>query len=267
MSDRPTHRSLNFINMSNSKLLIASIILLLSFHADADVIFKKLNSKDKMNHQYASLKITGRIAYADVTPLRNALKTIRNENLRVLYDSVELDSKGGTVYGSMAVGRVIRAAHLSTLVKKDAICASGCVDVLVAGVCRISDGEVGVHQVSFKTFHSRKEAEDAYRKDKSLLLAYLNEMNAPRAIFDLADSTPSYNIRELTETEKEDFGLYAATAAEQDYRMSVAAKARKISKKTLMEELDNKFVKLNANQPKNIDKLNHPSCAEQLFLN
>jgi hypothetical protein len=253
--------------MSKSRLLIASIIFFFSFNAYADVIFKKLNTKDKLNHQYASLKITGEITSLDVKPLKSALKTIKTEHLRLMNDSVELDSRGGTVYGSMAVGRVIRSAHLSTLVKKNAFCDSGCVYVLIAGVCRIAEGKVGVHQVYFDIFHSRKEAEDTHLKEKELLLSYLNQMDAPRAIYELGDGTPSYNIRELSEYEKEDFGLYTATAVEQDYRMSVAARTRNVSKKSLRKELDDKFVRMNANQPDGRGKLNHPSCSEQLFLN
>ena len=239
-------------------IFLSIVLLVTPISSSAEVIFKKINDKE------ASLKVTGHISGDDVLPLKQALKTINNDHLRLLNDSVELDSKGGTVNGSMAVGRVIRAAHLSTLVKKDAICDSACVYVLVAGVCRMADGEVGVHQVFYEESHSRRVAEEIHLKEKAISLAYLNEMDAPRAIYELGDSTPSYNIRELMESEKEDFGLYDAIASEQDFRASIAAKQRKVSKRSLMEELDHKFVKLNRNGKS--DKLKHPSCSEQLFI-
>ena len=240
-------------------IFLLAVLLFLPLASRADVIFKKISDKE------ASLKITGYISGDDVAPLKKVIETINKEHLKLLNDSVELDSKGGTVYGSMAVGRVIRSAHLSTLVKKDVICDSACVYVLVAGVCRMADGEVGVHQVFYEVSHSRKETEDIYGKEKALSLGYLDEMDAPRAIYELGNSTPSYNIRQFTESEKEDFGLYAAIASEQDYRMSVAAKKRNVSKRVLLKELDERFVKLNAKG--NADKLEHPSCSDQLFLN
>ncbi len=61
-----------------------------------------------------------------------------------------LDSQGGNVLESLAMGDAVRKAGVATMVRDGGACASACVYVFLGGVERTvgTGGKVGVHQVA-----------------------------------------------------------------------------------------------------------------------
>ena len=61
-------------------------------------------------------------------------------------DTLLLDSPGGSVYAGLELSAIIRDKGLATVIPPDAICASACSFLFVAGVRRQAVGQLGVHQ-------------------------------------------------------------------------------------------------------------------------
>jgi len=249
-------------------LLIALCISKLAF---ADVEFQKLDYKDSKGHEYASLKLTDHILDSDVPLFKKYIKQIHKEHLRLEDDSVVLNSHGGMGIPAVAIGRIIRKEHLSTLVPQDAICNSACAYVLISGVCRMAIGEVKIH----RSLHQGDEAmvkpvsvTENYKVIRKVIrdkFSFYREMGAPDAMVWQGINTPQWLITSLSEEEKNSYGLFYSIPEEQDLRYNRIARQRKVSKFDLVEILKDKYVELNpADSPSDIT--NRLSCSEQLFL-
>ena len=249
-------------------LLIALCISKLAF---ADVEFQKLDYKDSKGHEYASLKLTDHILDSDVPLFKKYIKQIHKEHLRLEDDSVVLNSHGGMGIPAVAIGRIIRKEHLSTLVPQDAICNSACAYVLISGVCRMALGQVKIH----RSLHQGDEDMDKpvsvkenYKVIRKVILdkfSFYREMGAPDAMVWQGINTPQWLITSLSEEEKDSYGLFYSIPEEQDLRYNRIARQRKVSKFDLVEILKDKYVELNpAGSPSDIT--NRLSCSEQLFL-
>ena len=249
-------------------LLIALCISKLAF---ADVEFQKLDYKDSKGHEYASLKLTDHILDSDVPLFKKYIKQIHKEHLRLEDDSVVLNSHGGMGIPAVAIGRIIRKEHLSTLVPQDAICNSACAYVLISGVCRMALGQVKIH----RSLHQGDEDMDKpvsvkenYKVIRKVILdkfSFYREMGAPDAMVWQGINTPQWLITSLSEDEKDSYGLFYSIPEEQDLRYNRIARQRKVSKFDLVEILKDKYVELNpAGSPSDIT--NRLSCSEQLFL-
>ena len=249
-------------------LLIALCISKLAF---ADVEFQKLDYKDSKGHEYASLKLTDHILDSDVPLFKKYIKQIHKEHLRLEDDSVVLNSHGGMGIPAVAIGRIIRKEHLSTLVPQGAICNSACAYVLISGVCRMALGEVKIH----RSLHQGDEAMDKpvsvkenYKVIRKVIrdkFSFYREIGAPDAMVWQGINTPQWLITSLSEEEKDSYGLFYSIPEEQDLRYNRIARQRKVSKFDLVEILKDKYVELNpADSPS--DMTNRLSCSEQLFL-
>ena len=257
------------IRCINQYLFLLTIFL--TQVAFADVEFQKLDYKDSKGHEYASLKLTDHILDSDVPLFKKYIKQIHKEHLRLENDSVVLNSHGGMGIPAVAIGRIIRKEHLSTLVPQDAICNSACAYVLISGVCRMALGEVKIH----RSLHQGDEDMDKpvsvkenYKVIRTVIrdkFSFYREMGAPDAMVWQGINTPQWLITSLSEEEKDSYGLFYSIPEEQDLRYNRIARQRKVSKFYLVEMLKDKYVELNpADSPS--DMTNHISCSEQLFL-
>ena len=257
--------------MNLFKILIASLCMMLSIQALAEVEFKKLDYKDARGYEYASLKLTGHILDSDVALFKKYIKQIHKEHLRLEDDSVVLNSHGGMGAPAVAIGRIIRKERLSTLVPQDAICNSACAYVLISGVCRMALGEVKIH----RSLHQGDEEMDrpvsvnenykAIRKEMRDKFSFYQEMGAPIAMVWQGINTPQWLITSLSEEVKDSYGLFYSIPEEQDFRYNRIARQRKVSKFDLVEILKDKYIALNPEESPS-DRTNHVSCSEQLFL-
>ncbi len=87
----------------------------------------------------ADLLMQGEITDTSVYDFRKAL---REHPVKTLY----LDSPGGSVYAGLEISAIIRDKGLGTVIPEDAMCASACSFLFVAGVSRQAYGTLGVHQ-------------------------------------------------------------------------------------------------------------------------
>ena len=101
-------------------------------------------------------------------------KALREHDVKV----VLLDSPGGAVFEGLEISAIIRDKGLSTLIPPDAICASACSFLFVAGVRRQAAGALGVHQ-----FASANDMEPASEGDTqhvaAEILDFLREYDVP----------------------------------------------------------------------------------------
>jgi len=233
--------------------------------ARADVFFERQDSVDESGRRYAVLMVLGQITVADADTFERHIKTIRKEKLRLVDDSVWLQSWGGNRLAGFAMGRMIRRNHMATLVQKGEECNSACVWVLVGGVCRAAIGHVGVHRVVFFEPQYRRDLEwDLARRDRELK-RYLNEMDVPLELWSMAHNTPSWGVSYLSDIRKRIYGLYATLPAEQERRIAAYVKQTGETKLDVWKQLRQRELALNSNQPEDADYQPVP-CSEQLLL-
>lgn len=120
-----------------------------------------------------------------------------------------LDSEGGDMYAAMAIGRMFRAARVSSSVPPNAKCLSACVLLLAGSVDRFVQGNVGIH----RPYSSSTDAisyDELQRRTTKLgddVAAYLKEMNISSGLYDAMKAIPSEKIRVLSYEELKGFGL------------------------------------------------------------
>ena len=139
---------------------------------------------------------------------------------------VILDSLGGEVGESLAIGRLIRAGRLRTEVPDMAKCYSSCVFLLAAGVDRSVKGVVAIHRPYFYDIEKGKSVEEikiARASQVSRIAAYLESMDVPRSLLDAMISIPPEKMRQLTESDLETYRLTGETSYE-EYRTNRKAK-------------------------------------------
>jgi len=244
------------------------LLLLISNICFADVIYNVLDEFDSKGQQFVDLQVVKNIDRKDYEDFEKAVIDINKNNYRLKYDSVILHSGGGEIYPAMFIGYLIRKNHLSTLVFKDHYCTSSCVYLLIAGVCRMAEGEVGLHR---SRTDKVMDPLDTYRDvldDKNFIEKFYRDMNAPKAMLELQESIAAWDMYYLYPWDKKRYGLYYAIESESRYRLEVAARKRGIFKEVLYDKLKDSFIEDN-----NIDGLSNenyeltfPSCTEQLFL-
>jgi len=233
--------------------------------ARADVFFERRDSVDESGRRYAMLMVLGQITVADADTFERHLKTIRRENLRLVDDSVWLQSWGGHRLAGFEMGRMIRRGHLATLVPDEGQCDSACVWVLVGGVCRAAIGHVGVHRlVFFEPQYGRNLERDIAKRDRELK-RYLAEMDVPLELWTVAHNTPSWGATYLTDIQKRMYGLYTTLPAEQERRIAAYVKKTGESKLDVWRQLRRRERLLNTDQPEDADYQPVP-CGEQLLL-
>ena len=244
---------------------LALVLCVFAGVARADVFFERQDSVDDSGRRYAMLMVLGEIKASDADDFERHLKTIRKEKLRLLDDSVWLQSWGGHRWAGFEMGRMIRRSHLATLVPDGGQCDSACVWVLVGGVCRAAIGHVGIHRlVFFEPQYGRNLEHDIAKRDRELK-RYLAEMDVPLELWTVAHNTPSWGVTYLSDIRKRIYGLYTTLPAEQERRIAAYVKQTGESKRDVWKQLRQRELALNSNQPDDADYQPVP-CSEQMLL-
>lgn len=153
---------------------------------------------------------------------------------RALHRLVRLHSPGGDIDAAMRIGETIRRAEVTTVIPGNAICASACVLLHVAGVDRKVVGRIGLHR-TYSTALAKTEV-DAKRTRELLdmkVREYLKRMNVPEALLFAMNSTLPESVRWLdlgAEAELRDFFLTGEDPVYADLRDSRNAESWGISK-------------------------------------
>jgi hypothetical protein len=259
----------------------ALIILFISCNANALVWMEKQKEFDKFGRQYASVFVTETIDENDVKEFKKVLDSVKKEDLHIKYDSIILKRNlGGSVWSAMEIGAMIRKNNLSTWIPKDEYCMSACVHILVAGVCRMAEGDIYIH----RRIHVTKEEKERTRKETLALRKWESEyfklMDVDPILEWKIHGNPHWNGRFLSETEKLDLGFYGAIEDIEENRLNYVANNIGVNKSDLMNELSKKYDSMN-HTPNFIERFlsvlfpykfrdifrgKYPSCTEQLFL-
>ena len=114
--------------------LAVSIALTIAFDTRAHAEAALINPE--------KIRITGEITNSTAVEFT----TILNDNPNI--STVELDSLGGKVYAALVIANKIHSAKINTWITGSSRCYSACSLIFLAGEMRLSDGALGVHQIS-----------------------------------------------------------------------------------------------------------------------
>lgn len=163
--------------------------------------------------------------------------------------SLHLNSTGGDIEAAMKAGEFVRQKKIWTevdspeydvigeqilILRQADTCASACVFVLLGGVFRSANGDIGVHRpFSDRFFKSESEAKIQYERVNHLIKQYLNIMNIPETLLDIMNSVPPSKVKWLTPEQLEETHISGTDPVYDDQLDSSEAKGLGISKKEL----------------------------------
>ena len=131
-------------------LALGSLLLCLSeltAHAEPAKIESKINCSVLYNKNVCDLMIvvTGEIAAISAERMQSTLEVLKTRP-NWLSKSVLIESPGGNVDASMAIGNLLRENRVSMIVPKGGQCASACVLIFAGAVRRTAFGKIGIHR-------------------------------------------------------------------------------------------------------------------------
>lgn len=142
-----------------------------------------------------------------------------------------LNSGGGDVEAAMKAGEIARKYHVTISVPLNASCASACVLLLVGGLSRVVIGRVGIHRPYSAAYSpSLSVSDQRYKTISASVERYLRMMNMPPRLMEAMNAVPPEQIRWLTESEADEFGIGGDDPVWKDRWDSVNAQSRGISK-------------------------------------
>jgi ATP-dependent protease ClpP protease subunit len=155
-----------------------------------------------------TVRLRGRIESSHLRLLQEALRR-RDDSRRALGRPVaihvDVDSRGGQVFASMEIGRLLRHETASISVAQGASCISACVFMLMGAPERsVARGaRVGIHRLSIE------EAGGDALVDAMLAQIhwYAEQMNVSPAIVADMMSIPAERVRFLTSAELDHYGI------------------------------------------------------------
>jgi hypothetical protein len=149
-----------------------------------------------------TLLISGTITQTDAKALQELSADMEHD-----YLTVYLDSKGGDVIAAMQIGRLIRKYEATTLIGlddedalrdplRDANCYSSCALIFIAGVLRLSLGQLGLHRPYLA---SVPQSRQAVEKQVPLMLSgikqYITEMGITDNFYEqMVNTEPSQMV-------------------------------------------------------------------------
>lgn len=131
---------------------------------------------------------------------------------------LDIDSAGGHVEEAIRAGDRIADTRWAIWVRPGAICHSACVLVLAAGDTRSIAGKVGVHRLmrDGSRATSRAELATELKEVNAQVRDYLERNGVAAAVADLMMTIPNRNLRLLSDSELDQFGLDGTNAAQDD---------------------------------------------------
>lgn len=131
---------------------------------------------------------------------------------------LDIDSSGGQVEAGIRAGDSIAESHWTIWVRDDSVCHSACVLILAAGDNRVISGKVGIHRIirMSSTATSRTELNRELSAVHEQMKDYLARNGVDVAVADLMMTVPSRDLRLLTSTELQQYGLSGSNAAQDD---------------------------------------------------
>jgi hypothetical protein len=169
------------------------------------------------------LLIKGRISSATFPQVRLAVKLLEaKKNPQAMSAHILwLDSPGGLISEALKIGDLIARHDMEARVTPGSSCYSSCVLIFAAASIRVGIGEVGIHRpfsneisslsLSYADYLSKYEALTPVLKN------YLSKFGVSPAIVDAMNIVPSDEIRILSTSEMESFGLGFQSVAAREF--------------------------------------------------
>lgn len=163
------------------------------------------------------VRIKGEITAETLAEFKEAIESIEKKNQRIVINAVQLNSFGGSISAAIQIGKIIREKRLNTYIAEDSRCESACIAILLGGVQRYPFGKVGVHRV---TYDQDIDDDSRVAKDinNSLKLTseYIRSMGISLMLDDAINTTESWRMRYLTETEKVQWNVFGTDRLEEE---------------------------------------------------
>ena len=162
-----------------------------------------------------NLRLYGRILPGTVAKVQKAL-THRLPQQRVV---VTLSSPGGDIDAAMKLGRIFRDARAHTEVRQGQTCISACALAYAGGIVRHAfdddtggqkSAKIGIHRPALAAVPKQTDMNALKRSmDEAVqrMRTYLGEMNVSDRLVDDMLVVPPENIRWLSDTERDAYGL------------------------------------------------------------
>lgn len=149
---------------------------------------------------------------------------------------LRLNSDGGDVREAMAIGAKARSLRIWLYVHPKARCVSSCVLVLAGGIRRTVYGRVGIHRPHLALDDAVTVAQQRRNYDEleRAIKLYLTQVNIPISLYDTMFRISPQDVRFLTTTELQDFGLSGDDPYYEEANMATAARQRGISKSGML---------------------------------
>lgn len=131
---------------------------------------------------------------------------------------LDIDSSGGQVEDGIRAGDSIGASQWTIWVRDDSACHSACVLILAAGDNRVISGKVGIHRIirMSSTATSRAELNQELSAIHDQMKNYLARNGVDVAVADLMMTVPSSDLRLLSDTELQQYGLVGSNPVQDD---------------------------------------------------
>jgi len=163
------------------------------------------------DEKICNIFIFEKISEEDAALMEAFIEKVHKEKPDVDFAFMMVDSQGGSIDAAFKIGRLARKNQMLVYVPQDAACLSSCIYILVGGVVRVIEGQVGIHTPYFP-----KETDGSYATNKAKFDAlkfrvesYLKEMNMPTSLYDDMLRVPSYKVKILTDLELGNYGFFS----------------------------------------------------------
>lgn len=168
--------------------------------------------------------------YANVVKMASLLQPRFHDKWKVL---AKLDSTGGNVSAALKIGRFLRSKGAMAFIDEGAVCLSSCVYILAGAAYRAVSGQVGIHRPYEPNDQEISAAaqKDKYKKIEKDIVAYLQEMNIPKRLYDDSLFISPDRIKMLTANELQGYGLNVNDPYADEARTVTEAKKLGISRK------------------------------------
>lgn len=214
-------------------LLLTAFSLTTVAHA-ADITFEVSQTEQP---QTIFIYITGEIIPRDAKRVAEIISTHKYQDID--WKQVFLDSRGGNLITAMQIGYLLRHNEYRAGVRPGALCISSCVYILAGAVEKsVSVGaRVGIHR-PYPTTIGAQSLESAQQEYDLIVRAsreYFQDMNVSEDLLNTMVRTRSDEVRFLSHTELQEFGLVGTDPAYQFSLDSRAAAKFGVPRSVLLE--------------------------------
>ena len=215
------------------EFFLKKILVLLSL---AVPIVACTNKNQEIQSDVVKLVIHGELRESTLQEFKEAIESIENKEQKLLLNAIQLNSNGGSGNVAREIGKIIRGKRLNTYLSEDSKCESACVFILIGGVQRYAFGKVGVHRTTYMDTPNDDEnvAEDI-SESVSEVSEYIKSMGVSVMLDDAINTTESWKMRYLTETEKRQWQVFGIDRLEEELYFNKLSRERGISRKDFVE--------------------------------